>query len=449
MPLLKTYIAISVGYLLAQRRLFSADASTGASQVFKNICLPALIFSNVVPAFTSSNISALGPLFSIAFTYVGIGFLFGLLIREFFYVPRNFWQGIVVLCGMSNWGNLPSAIVSSIMTDSPINPDADPELGISYVAVFIVTYHFVFWITGVARSLSWDYLPDVPQNSEAERLYSWKEKPIGGFIARRIRRKRVPSRSSSVNPENVNIEADLERSEQKNAKLEMDDTSSSMEAYDDSRQPSVQHEISSTSPIQPVPRSSPVPESVETSATHMPPPPFLQRLKKALQPASAAVTPITCTLVISVPVSLIPDLKALFTPVTGGQIGQGRTGNHRSEFLGNMAVPLSLIILGASFARLKISRPFSGLPIMAMIAAAVAKMIVLPIIGIFVVQAMVRDRLIAKDALAERFVAMFLSGTPAAVNQLIVSNLYSTTGEVDTLSAFLLVQYVGMLFSST
>lgn len=48
----------------------------------------------------------MGPLFLIAFVYQILGFLFGIIIRETFYVPRNFWQGIIVLCGMSNWGNL-------------------------------------------------------------------------------------------------------------------------------------------------------------------------------------------------------------------------------------------------------------------------------------------------------------------------------------------------------
>lgn len=95
-----------MGYILAKRGLFSAEASRGASQVTMNVSLPALIFANIVPAFTPSNVSALGPLFLTAFSYQAIGFAFGLIIREVFYVPRNFWQGIVILTGMSNWGNL-------------------------------------------------------------------------------------------------------------------------------------------------------------------------------------------------------------------------------------------------------------------------------------------------------------------------------------------------------
>ena len=96
--------------------MFPKAASRGASHVTMNMALPALIFANVIPAFTPSNISALGPLFLIAFTYQAIGFLSGLIIREVCYVPRNFWQGIIVMTGMSNWGNLREDTCSSTAT---------------------------------------------------------------------------------------------------------------------------------------------------------------------------------------------------------------------------------------------------------------------------------------------------------------------------------------------
>lgn len=92
-----------------------------------------------------------------------------------------------------------------------------------------------------------------------------------------------------------------------------------------------------------------------------------------------------------------------------------------ASFVGNIAVPLALILLGAAFARLRVPRPLSRLPIMAMVSVALLKMVVLPVFGIFMVQAMVKGGLIAKESLAERFVAMFLSGTPAAVKSVISS----------------------------
>ncbi len=66
-------------------------------------------------------------------------------------------------------------------------------VGVSYVSLFSVTYHIVFWICGAASSLAWDYLPGVPQGEEAERRVSWKEKPIGHLVARALRLPVVPA----------------------------------------------------------------------------------------------------------------------------------------------------------------------------------------------------------------------------------------------------------------
>lgn len=86
-----------------------------------------------------------------------------------------------------------------------------------------------------------------------------------------------------------------------------------------------------------------------------------------------------------------------------------------ADFLGTIAVPLALILLGASFARLTVPRPLSRLPIPAMVAVALAKMLIMPVIGVFMVLGMVKGGLINENSKVEKFVAMFLSGTPAAV----------------------------------
>ncbi|KAH9919673.1 uncharacterized protein B0H18DRAFT_1122322 [Fomitopsis serialis] len=419
MPLLKTFIAIFVGYFLGKKGLFSAEASKGASQVSMNVSLPALIFANVVPAFTSKNIC---------------------------YVPRNFWQGIVVLCGMSNWGNLPNAIVQAVMQEAPFNPDTDPALGVSFVSVFIVSYHLVFW------------------GAEAERRCHWYEKPIGGFIARHVLRMKkarpAPAYTEKADAASVSEKGGKEKEKEKET---IDDLEANMTAELHTGQPELgmveeDHTSHGGRPICPShPKIPPtfLLHSERASIHEQHPSSYFARLKKTLRPLSAAVTPITVSLSISLPIALITDLKALFVDTTdqGGPSWHGPDGNpplnlFTSVFLGDIAVPLSLILLGASFARMEIPRPLSRLPIMAMLAAALAKMALLPVIGVFVVQGMAKGGLIPREALAERFVAMFLSGTPAAVNQLIVSSLYSTTGDVDTLSAFLLVQYIVMFFSS-
>ncbi|KAI0371498.1 auxin efflux carrier [Pilatotrama ljubarskyi] len=483
MPLIKTFISIICGYVLARMGLFPPAASRGASQVTMNVSLPALIFANIIPAFTPSNVGAIGPLFLIAFFYEAFGFFAGLVIREICYVPRNFWQGILVLTGMSNWGNLPNAVVISVTQQAPFNPATDEALGVSFVSIFIVAYHITFWMLGAAHSLSWDYRPGVPQGEAAERRLRWYEKPIGSLIARHVlHREEPPSPSLPSEVAHKDEEAwpekgirqDVPESSQVSV-TELDGQALNEEQVDPDPDVQLARRTSrlstTTSPLPNARLRTPsLPPSASTSALPPVPPPtraqsirsvdaqslaqrsdtdtlhsasFTHRIIRVFRPLSALLTPVTITLAISLPIALVQPLKALFVDVSdiGGPSWKGPDGRpplafiiDTAEFMGNIAVPLALVLLGASFARLQIPRPLSRLPLMAMFLTTITKMLILPVIGVFLVQAMTNAGFIDRGAKAERFVAMFLSGTPTAVNQLIVASLYAPDGNVDTLS---------------
>ncbi|TFK94855.1 auxin efflux carrier [Polyporus arcularius HHB13444] len=490
MPLIKTFLTIIAGYVVARMGLFPKAAARGASQVTMNMALPALIFSSVIPAFTPDNIKSLGPLFLVAFTYQAIGFLSGYLIREICYVPRNFWQGVVVLTGMSNWGNLPNAVVLSITQQAPFDPKTDQALGVSYVSIFIVAYHMVFWMLGAAHSLSWDYRPGVPQGEAAERRVSWKEKPIGGWIARRILHQDVPDSFAlpHSDPKLKDEEADSCCQSEKGEKTgscdgPLQENEPQILEYSDSANPDPDVQLarrtsrlSTTAPathlattrhtdLQDSPRAPPPTpalslRNVDTqsvSAT-LSTPSLPRKIVRVFRPLAAVFTPVTCTLMVALPIALINPLKALFVDISsvGGPHFAGPDGRpplafllDTAAFMGGITIPLALILLGSNFAQLKMPRPLSRLPIAAMILTTAAKMVVLPVIGVFIVQAMTNTGFVDRKAITLRFVMMFLSGTPTAVNQLIVASLYAPDGQVDTLAAFLLVQYIFMFFSSS
>ncbi|PIL26001.1 hypothetical protein GSI_11755 [Ganoderma sinense ZZ0214-1] len=518
MPLIKTFAALVCGFVLVKLDMFPPAASRGVSIISMNIALPALIFANIVPSFTPANASALGPLIMMGFVYQALGFAMGILIRELCYIPRNFWQGIVILTGMSNWGNLPSAIVMSVTQQPPFNPASDPA----------------------PSSLAWDYLPGVPQGEEAERRVSWKEKPIGHLVARALRLPVVPAPPFLPQCNKKDEEAFSAKEEKGSSSPS---TTSSIAEIAPSNVPRI---VISEEPkadpleVQIAPRLSPVPAAstfrsrrltivipptpVRVSATpsplrqsipstpgwvtapssptrgfslpspmmsiisatparSIPPmtpirsihsihsledPTVIAALEKSASSAKkqrdwvlgslfALLKPVTLSLAISIPTALIKPLKVLFVDCASQGCPNWHGPDNRPplafvmdtvQFVDTIAVPLALILLGASFARIKVPRPLSRLPIMAMLLVTLAKMVVLPVIGVAAVQGMVRAGLIPADAKAEKFVAMLLSGTPAAVNQMIVSSLYAPDGNVDTLSAFLLIQYIFMFIAS-
>lgn len=238
-------------------------------------------------------------------------------------------------------------------------------VGVSFVSIFIVSYHLVFWVGGAARSLSWDYLPGVPQGREAERHFTWKEKPIGGLIARYILRIDTSS-ESAPSSEKTEVESISEKTLEKTEDVEAQAQDMAVQptvedlAYDNdpdiqlarrtsrlsvtshrSRHSSTVHGVSSSQPPVPPPLQSEHPDLPDAQ----PPPPFLARLKHTLRPLSAAVTPITCSLALALPIALIVDLKALFVNVQdqGGPYLHGPDGNPPLAFImdtGNLSFDL-------------------------------------------------------------------------------------------------------------
>jgi auxin efflux carrier family protein len=92
-------------------------------------------------------------------------------------------------------------------------------VGISFISIFSVAFHIVFWGLGAAHSLSWDFLPNVPQGEAAERRVSWKEKPIGGWIARVL-----PEHTSVISGIGSNKQAEMVK------EIAMDDLQESRES---------------------------------------------------------------------------------------------------------------------------------------------------------------------------------------------------------------------------
>ena len=77
---------------------------------------------------------------------------------------------------------------------------------------------------------------------------------------------------------------------------------------------------------------------------------------------------------------------------------------------------MTLFLLGASFAQMDVKlSPKSGLPIFALLSVCAVKMILLPIMGVFVTRAMIASDLINPESKVQIFVAIFMSGTPSAI----------------------------------
>jgi hypothetical protein len=128
------------------------------------------------------------------------------------------------------------------------------------------------------------------------------------------------------------------------------------------------------------------------------------------------LNPPSLSILIAIPISVVPALKALFVPVEGVRMPPAPDGQPPlafimdiATFLGNAAVPLGLLCLGAAIANIQLPRGnFRALPLGAIFALAILKMLVMPVIGVAITNGLIKGGLIDMDDKVLRFVCVYV-----------------------------------------
>jgi len=203
-------------------------------------------------------------------------------------------------------------------------------VGISFISIFILVYHIFFWICGLARSLSWDYAPGVPQGEAANVQVSWREKPIGGFvwgqvlkIKHREDEGRNPKSADSQTRSHAQVELAIHHSsgarDEEEASIEVVRRTphSSVRSYQAPPAQSHHDHGSRATPPAPIPIRPEVPS----------------RSRRVLAAMAVVVTPISATVAISLLIALVDPLKALFVSFEGGPSWNGPDGKPPLAFV--------------------------------------------------------------------------------------------------------------------
>jgi hypothetical protein len=135
--------------------------------------MPCLLFSRIVPAFNSQNVSAIGahswrtrlpmltlsegPLLLLGLLYGTIGATMAWGIRKVFWIPHRFRHGIMVAGCWGNYGDIracrrpgrsslcsdllsATAIALGITAHTPFSGTNDENLAVAYISVFILLF---------------------------------------------------------------------------------------------------------------------------------------------------------------------------------------------------------------------------------------------------------------------------------------------------------------------
>ncbi|EJT98992.1 auxin efflux carrier [Dacryopinax primogenitus] len=457
-PMIRLVASVSFGYLLSKKDLLSAGAARGLGQIILNVTLPCLMLAKLVPAFNSQNVAALGPLVLVALLYQVIGFVFAYVIRIVFYVPPRFQRGILVAGAWSNWGDVPVAVLTSITSQAPFNPSTDSTLAVAYIAPFLLVYTITLFPLGGYRLLLRDFKNQDPMVEEGgdPGIRARLRNHIDLFRNKLADVCSIAGRFGSSTRQNS---AECEKIGE--AKSTTEDTSAEQVAeVHNRRHVTFLPDESTVAPtnVEPFSPNGTTLNGLEEGLRVRPVSPLtstgpIRRMRAFLL---SLIEPITVTILAAILISLVPTLKALFVPgVAGESIPPAPDGQPPlafvldiATFFGNASVPLGLLCLGSAFARMNIPRPLRNAPLASMVALALAKMILLPVLAVLIVQCLTyHTSLMDPNDKVLRFVAIFISGVPTATTQVYLTSVHSPSGECQDLPGYLIAQYVVYLFT--
>ncbi|KAJ6483564.1 auxin efflux carrier [Mycena vitilis] len=469
-PLFRLIICAGCGFAITKADILPPVAARGTGQILLNVTLPSLMFSKIVPAFTSQNISALD---GVALLYEGIGIILAWLVSQLFWVPHRFRWGILVAGGWGNYGDIPTAVVMSITGAAPFNGTNDQTLSVAYVSGFLLVYMITFFPLGGSRLIGFDY---VGPNIEAEEVreatrqrrnlifLEWPARAIGRLRSRHTPRSNPfpalePEKSPHprVTPQHVAFDQDVIPTDMGRVvgatstpppQSGLTTPALTATAVDtaDALQAADEHPAT---PILPTVGSHAAHSSwaARRKTIYANIRPFLQNL---FLPGSVSI-------LISFVIALVPQLKGLFVEVDGTHIPSAPDGDpplafiiDAASFIGAASVPVGLICLGSALARLRIPRgAWGSLPSGAILGLAIGKMLISPVLGVLICKGLINVNVISKEDKVLQFVCIFFSCLPTATTQVFVTQVYSGTGSAEHLSAFLIPQYILMFPSMT
>ncbi|KAG8859962.1 Protein M3 [Serendipita sp. 411] len=458
----------------------------------------------MVPAFTPQNVSAIGPLIVIGCIYQTLGLVLALIIREFFWVPHRFRSGLVVAGIWSNWGDVPTAVILSITASAPFK-SGDSDLGVAYMSIFILVFFVTLFPLGGHQMIARDFKGPDKEIREAKDALKKKQESRLYLVAKVLRVAFCRTRSAGRRPDVEELHEKQEPNESvpHHEQTEEEVISSPTVMEEDAsgivhRSQHAKHiSFSGMSPIEHVSviASDNVPPLSPRSVGHEAPDvmsltptvviaatekdfskekategrqPVATRTESVHSSTSFRITTHilrflrslisapTIAIFIAFPIALVKPLKGLFVEVVDSPIPNAPDGKpplyfvlDTANFLGGASIPLGLICLGAALAKLKMPNTRKSIPIGAIASMAIGKLVISPILGVLIVNGFVKIGFIDENDKVLRFVTMFFSGMPTATTQVLLTQVYSGTGEAEHLSPFLIPQYALMFISTT
>ncbi|KAA1070418.1 Protein M3 [Puccinia graminis f. sp. tritici] len=416
-PLIKVLLPTAVGAAMVRYRKLDQDGLKAAAHIQIYGALPCLMFSNVVPSITAQNSPRILVCVGFGLLYMLMSYLLSKALLMVVPVPNNFRNGFIVAAVWSNWGNIPMSVIQSLTGGPPFGKPEDVEMGVSYASFFVMVYNVMMFVGPGTKMIDRDYMkteeaaittPYLPYNptvNQTERP-SIDDQPGQNGEANRPTREAFPE---------AEIRADQQFSS-----------------------------------------------------------PQSRGQKGVLSGLLNNLSPVIVSLLFGTLVAVTPPLKGLFTKLKDHAVQEPSAPDGKpllsvildsTEYLGAAAIPLGLLVTGASFANMSIPRrSWFRLPLRAIFGLTLIKLVCLPALGIVAVSFIdgYTNFFAGEEGRVLKLISLYYSCTVTSTNQIslssIAAGIFLKPGEssdeevasnVDLLCSFVALQYLIYPFVGT
>lgn len=204
-PVLKIYLILTVGYLLAKYNVVGVEAARSISNMVVNAILPCLVFNKIVANIQAKDIKEIAVIVLSACILFCLGALASIIIKYTLPVPKKWVWGLRFAGLFPNISDLPIAYVQSMGTGIIFNSDS-VDKGVAYCCIFLTTQSFLMMNFGMFRLVGLDFrekLDDIESSSStssAEQTHPKEEEnssPFSNSIGNTETKNDVSSVSSS------------------------------------------------------------------------------------------------------------------------------------------------------------------------------------------------------------------------------------------------------------
>ncbi|KAJ3180432.1 Protein M3 [Geranomyces variabilis] len=421
-PICKLAINMALGTLLARAGLLTSAGSKVLAVVLIWVAYPCLLFTKVVQGVDRENLPQVGLMTICAAFYIALGWFLGWGVQRWTKPPKSFWHGAVAATALGNTGDLTLAVVISVGDSYPFN-SGDSVRGVAYVSAYLLLSNLATF-TVIYHQIGKDFVV-----AEKEAVAA-AEVSLGDT--------RVATSNSITT---AHEELALERRDTRSA------TESLPALPTFSRNDDDDHEA---------PRNEQPGRSGERFGSR-----WRRRRPRGWRLSESQQFWLKATANLCNVSTILGLIVAVSSPLRNLFLSQDPNApppilTHEPPlrfifeelaFIGACAVPLSVLNLGAALGRLSGS---NMLPFRVSAAVTGARLLVMPCIGIGLVQLLVmKTSLIDEHDLILRFVLMFQSCVPTASATVYLTQMWSPTGAAHEIASVILLSYVSAFFTVT